>query len=365
MNEPNFPSELNRLAGNLSDLPCGTALYEYVHWLNERLETMPKLFTEQYFSMVTETEVSAPAKRPFLTILTRTQGTRQEMLREMLTSVAAQTDPDFELIIIGHKVSEEQERSIRSILSAYSDLVPKTRYYTLSYGTRTTPLNFGFAHALGTYIAVLDDDDIVMPNYVESFHRAGEEAPGQLLHSYVLDQDWIVERTGSSAELRPCSEPIDTYCVPFHMLRQLETNLCPLMGIAFPTVYFKKYGFVFDESLSTQEDWDYMMHLAPIVGVKDIPKATAVYRKWKNTATSYTVHTGGEWAENYLHVQDKYTAIPMLIPAGHPKIWLPDRSEPVPVPTIGQLIKEKLRKGIPSPIWNLAKSMYRLIFRRD
>lgn len=359
-----FQTELNRLANNISDLQPNTSVFQYVKWLNKQFENKNEQFVRDYLPIIENSQNKAPEHKPFLTILTRTQGSRTEMLREVCQCLSAQTDMDFEFLLIGHKVTEEQHQNIQVFLDEQPEsLRSRTRYLRLDFGSRTTPLNVGFANAYGEYIAVLDDDDLVFDHYVESFHKAANESPGTLLHAYVLGQHWkTIPVPEDEFALCATSAPDKRYCVDFALLKQLHTNYCPLMGIAFPSVYFQKYGFIFDESLSTTEDWDYIMRLVPIFGITDISEPTAIYRWWENTDNSAVLHNQEEWDANYRYIQQKYQDTPILIPAGQDKLYEVTIAVPVEVPASVRIaVKNKIRKKIPGPIWKIFKTLYRFM----
>ncbi len=351
----NLQAQLQRLAVNASDFPANTAVANYITWVNDLLEHPDERFLKEYLPIIEKNSNRDHTKDPFLTIITRTQGNRPEMLQEALLSLAAQSDEDFELILIGHKVTEEQDAELKGILAAQpASLQSKIRYMTLDHGNRTTPLNFGFAHAHGAYVAVLDDDDIVFDHYVESFHKASEKGYGTLLHAYVLLQPWKTLETEHGLALYSAGAPLDPYCKDFHMVRQFEDNNCPLMGIAFPSVYFQKYGIIFDESCAVREDWDYIMRLASLVGVTDIPEATAIYRSWQNALNSAAVHNTQEWDNNYAFLSERFRQMPVLIPQGMEKY---DRREPIAPVSLKAMLKDRLRKYLPTPLLRL----YRLL----
>ncbi len=351
----NLQAQLQRLAVNASDFPANTSVASYITWLNDLLEHRDERFLTEYLPIIEKNNTPDHSKNPFLTIITRTQGSRPEMLRETLLSLAAQSDEDFELIMIGHKVSQAQDAELKGIIASQPpSLQSKIRYMTLDHGNRTTPINFGFAHAHGSYVAVLDDDDIVFDHYVESFHKAAEQGYGTLLHAYVLLQPWKTLETENGLALYSAGAPRDPYCRDFHMVRQFEDNNCPLMGIAFPTVYFHKYGMIFDESCTVREDWDYIMRLASLVGVTDIPEPTAIYRSWQNAENSAAVHNAQEWDDNYAFLSEKFRQMPVLIPQGMEKYH---KREPVPTVSLRSMVKDRLRKYIPTPLLRL----YRLI----
>ena len=126
------------------------------------------------------------------------------------------------------------------------------------------------------------------------------------------------------------------------------------MGIAFPTVYFHQYGMMFDEGCSVREDWDYIMRMASLVGVTDIPEATAIYRSWQNAENSAALHSTAEWDENYAFLSERFRQMPVLLPQGMEKY---SKQEPVPPMSLRRMLKDRLRKYIPAPLLRL----YRLI----
>ena len=107
------------------------------------------------------------------------------------------------------------------------------------------------------------------------------------------------------------------HCAHFDMLCQVYMNNCPLMGLAFPAFAFHKLGFLFDETLTTTEDWDFFMRAAFCLGVCDIKEPTAVYRIWENAESSRTVHDKDEWQKNYDRIQEKFLKVPIVLNKGY------------------------------------------------
>ncbi len=307
----------------LANMPAESSFGRYFEWLNQLVAENQKndLYKNTYLPKVQQEEKARAEHKPFLTVLTRTQGKRPEMLRETLLSLVGQSDHDFELILVGHKLEEDQKAMVEQIIHEQPEILRRRiRFVELNHGNRTTPLNVGFALAHGQYVAVLDDDDIVMDHWVESFHHAAKDHEGMILHAYVFAQDWetVATDTGRNA-LRAVAAPEVNYCVKFDILTQMRLNRCPLLGLAFPTYYFHEMGFIFDETLTTTEDWDYLMRLSSFAGVTDIEEATSIYRLWKNTETSSTLHDASEWKKNYLVIQDKIMDMSLIIPSGNRK----------------------------------------------
>lgn len=354
-------TQLKKLAENASGFLPDTALYQYIAWLNEQLENREEKFEKEYWPIIEREACISGQKAPFLSVITRTQGKRPEMLRETLLSLGGQSDGDFELILIGHKLDEDKKLLVQKILDEQpQSFREKIRFIALDHGTRTTPLNMGFAYARGSYAAVLDDDDVVLDNWVESFHQAAQDKPGTIIHTYVLTQKWMtVDAAEGKTGLRASAAFGAECCIDFELLRQLDYNMCPLMGLAFPTYYFQKLGMIFDEKLTTTEDWDYFMRLSFLSGVADVDHPTSIYRLWENAQNSQTEHTRAEWDKNRDTIQEKYLNMPILIPAGSAKIYMVGTPAPAGCSAERAAIKEKIKKYIPKPIWNIAKKLYR------
>lgn len=291
---------------------------EYLLWLADLLKTSREnpLFCDSYKPIIDANR--AQRGSVFASVVMRTQGRRPEALREALLCLFAQSEQDFEVLLIGHKLKEKEKALVEQILEEQEpEFRKKIRYLPLDYGTRTTPLNYGFAHAHGEYIMILDDDDLVFENWIHNFKEAAEEHPGTLLHSYVFAQQWdVIETEQADAALRACKAPETKYCVDFDFINELTENVCPLMSLAFPAKVFRSWGLIFDETLTTTEDWDYMMRLAFVTGVTDIQEPSAIYRIWTNTESSATIHSPDEWQKNYTTIRKKLRQMPLVLRKG-------------------------------------------------
>ena len=299
-------------------LPKDTVVAEYINWVADTVRNNHKneLYLKNYRPIVEE-EREQP--RVFGSVVMRTQGKRPEALREALLCMYAQSDRDFEVLLIGHKLNREQAELVQRILDELEPSFRKqVRFLPLDAGTRTTPLNFGFAHARGDYIMILDDDDIVLEDWIASYRKAAERKPGSVLHVMSFSQDWqVVDTNYGSQGLRASSKPDPRYCVEFDILTQLYQNKCPTLGYAIPRYAFHDLAMIFDETLTTTEDWDYLMRVATLCGVSDEDRAQAIYRMWVNAESSATVHNEDEWKKNNETIQRKMEKAPVVLPIGY------------------------------------------------
>lgn len=361
-----FQREIEKFSTYMENVPSDTLIGQYIKHINDLIGTKDEKFLKEYQPIIQEEKKRFTGKSPFLSVVIRTQGKRPEMLREALLSLGAQSDDDFEVLLIGHKLNGEQHALVKQILSDLPrKLQDKIRLIKLDHGNRATPLNIGFSCAHGEYISILDDDDLVFDNWVEEFHKASREKQGRILHAYTIAQDWQIVNTDCGLMGLRASSPLkDIFCKDFVMIKQLEMNVCPLGGLSFPAYAFQELGILFDETLDTTEDWDFLMRTSFVTGVKDIRVPTYFYRLWVNAENSSSVHNEDEWKENYNKIEEKFNSMPVILPAGEIKVHKIESTQIEKVVVNEQVplrlaIKERIRKRIPKFIWIPAKKIYR------
>lgn len=294
-----------------------TTVNEYFSWLEQTVDPKTELYRTAHEYMEGERQRFAcqeKTEQPFLSVITRTQGKRPDMLRETLLCLTAQSNTDFELLLMGHNLSQEQDSMVKEIIAEMPEWMrAKTRLVPVTGGTRTTPLNEGFRQAKGKYIVILDDDDVAFGDWVEEFYRLSQENDGKVLHTYTVMQEW--ETVGQNIP-RAIGAPSEIYCKDFNFFEELSINSCPPGALAFPAYAFKELGIHFDETMTTTEDWDYLMRCAFLTGVASSNKVTFLYRQWRNAESSATVHSRKEWDDNYARIVGNFVRTPIVMPIG-------------------------------------------------
>jgi glycosyltransferase involved in cell wall biosynthesis/2-polyprenyl-3-methyl-5-hydroxy-6-metoxy-1,4-benzoquinol methylase len=264
-----------------------------------------------------EAVVEEPVDEPFLSVLIRTQGRRPQELREAFLSLAAQSNQDFEILVIAHRTSIEQQKTIERVIADQPPaLQERTRLLRIDRGKRSTPLNFGLEHARGRYVSIFDDDDIVLGHWVEEFAKAERDFGGRILRSVALRQNVTVIDVLGADGVRATSAPKPVYEATFSLARHVARNESPPIGWVFPRSLHRDFGLTFDESMTTTEDWEFLLQAAQIVGVTDVSRVGAIYRWWIDRDSSRTVHPRDEWLQNELEVRRRIDAKPFLLPAG-------------------------------------------------
>ena len=305
-------------------MPADTSIARYLDYIAQNKTPSVKVPTPRLFPGASGRQDqqgdSFAGREPFLSVIVRTQGKRIEELTDVLLCLMAQQEDDFELLIIGHKVAPEAQGPLLELIESFPpQLTRRIRYYAVDWGSRTAPLQVGFAAARGHYVTALDDDDLVMDTWVSEFKKLAAEHDGCMLHTYNVTQEWKVQsesRGEASHKLCSASAFNSCYCHPFDAASQLHINTCPFMSLAFPRFVFDKLGFSFDERLTTTEDWDFLMRVYAVCGVADGEEVTSIYRLWTNAETSHTLHNAREWDRNYTLVVDKMNDHPYLLGPG-------------------------------------------------
>ena len=127
-------------------------------------------------------------------------------LKEAIDSILTQKFADWELIAVNDGSTDQS----KEILSTYDD--PRVRVFTLPENTGRTPaLRYAFEQARGEYIAVLDADDVALP---ERLARQVEFLDNHPEVVFVGSWAQIIDETGritstleppvNSEELRDC-----------------------------------------------------------------------------------------------------------------------------------------------------------------
>ncbi|GAA1913521.1 glycosyltransferase family 2 protein [Nocardioides hwasunensis] len=251
---------------------------------------------------------------PFLSIVTRTQGRRLSCLEDVLTCLAGQSDRDFELLVVCHRTTPDELAAVEGVLASAPDwLRDAVRVLPVERPGRAAPLNDGFAAARGRYVVALDDDDTVLAHYVATFKAAAAEHEGRLLRAVAVRQD-VVPRD-DAGDVLPISvgDPYREWPLDFSLVDHLSDNYSPIMSVAFPRGAVHGLGLRFDETLQANEDWEYVVRCAAVLGVVSVREITSVYRWWLHTASSREAHTADEWDEARSRIQSAVTGSVLLL----------------------------------------------------
>ncbi len=306
--------------------------------LNLVLEAVPAVrgLIEPYLDPRRDVETAAlqnDDERPFLSIVTRTQGQRNALLREALLSLGGQSDPDFESLVVVHSDGEQAFHQVESMIDDFpACLRSRIRVLRCERAGRASPINDAIANSRGKYIVVLDDDDVVLGHYVETFKDMFEKSPGKLLRAACVRQEFEIYAQGAVRYPIATSWFNADWPETYDMIAHQHSNFTPFMSVAYPATLFRTLRLSFEEDLSTLEDWSFTSKVASLCGVENSPNVTSVYRWWTNGLSSSFLHNSQEWEANRSRVIAQRDALPIVLPPGSVQrlvSWKDERDESV------------------------------------
>ena len=207
-------------------------------------------------STVPDAAASASAT-PLVSVLVRSLD--RPLLAEALASVAAQTHPRIEVVVVAARPGHGP---VPATAGAHPvRLVPATETRP-----RSLAANVALDAASGDWLLFLDDDDWLMPEHIARLVAAVQAHPQSLAaYAGVAMVD---------AEGRPFGQAFD---LPFDAVRLLSGNLTPIHAVLFSRRLLA-LGCRFDEALDRYEDWDFWLQVAQYTVPVHVPGVSAVYR---------------------------------------------------------------------------------------
>ena len=200
---------------------------------------------------------------PLISVIVRTTG--RDTLDEALDSIAVQTYPNVEVILVDAKGGLGFARSILS----------RCRFPVRVAGgegalRRGAAANAGLDAAKGVFVAFLDDDDWLYPHHLARLHRALS------LNRYAQAAYAGIDMIEEHADGR--RQRVSAYNDPWDPARLLCENYIPIHAVLFRRSLITEYGCRFDEALPVCEDWDFWIQLSRETPFVQVPESGGAYR---------------------------------------------------------------------------------------
>jgi hypothetical protein len=194
---------------------------------------------------------------PLVSVLVRS--TDRPLLGQALASVAAQTHPRIEVVVVA-------ARPGHGPVQATAGVHPLRLLQATEPRPRSLAANVALDAAAGDWLLFLDDDDWLMPEHIARLVAAVQAHP-QSLAAYAGVA--LVDADGT-----PLGQAFD---LPFDAVRLLSGNLTPIHAVLFSRRLLA-LGCRFDESLDRYEDWDFWIQVARHTVPVHVPGVSAAYR---------------------------------------------------------------------------------------
>lgn len=205
--------------------------------------------------------MGAVSTSPLVSVVIPTYN-RERLLPRAISSVLAQTIPDFELLI----VDDGSEDNTAQVVAGYSDKRIRYLRHPINQG-QNAALNSGVGAATGTYVAFLDSDDEWLPDYLE-----------QILRVFSTDQSLgaVYSRAGART---PDGELKASY--PFTLSGNIYKEVLAQGYLSHMiTLVVKRRGFetagLFDTDFVVCQDDDFCFRVAKNFKVGLVPKILAI-----------------------------------------------------------------------------------------
>lgn len=200
--------------------------------------------------------------------------TKEEYFREAVESILAQTFTDFELLISDNA----SEPYIKNIVKSYTD--PRIVYLRLDVNRGPSGArNFAIERASGKYLAMIDSDDVSLPE------RLAEEVAYMEAHPETGCLGTEAEIIGDDA----AEMSSDYFRSRENISGDLVLNGCPFCqsSVMFRKSVIDKYGIRYREEYNCAEDYAFYVDLLGRTEFKILDKKLIKYRFF----TGNTSHT--------------------------------------------------------------------------
>ncbi len=231
-------------------------------------------------------------KTPLVSVIIRTCG-RPQVLANALKSIQAQRYPAIEVVVI----EDDKNISEKYIKENFSTL--NVSYHCTNHKCgRCKSGNLGLALARGEYLNFLDDDDILLPNHVETLARRLEDT--HYLAAYAIAEEHQIVTDRRCPPGKRVRRRLIRYKQPYNRLLLCYMNYIPIQSIMFHRKVYDELGG-FDEQMDLLEDWDLWVRYSAHYDFLYVPTVTSVY---------YTPYKG---RQKHMREHDMHAAMEMAL----------------------------------------------------
>ncbi len=200
------------------------------------------------------------------------------LLREAVDSVMDQTLKNFEIILVDNNANEETRAEIQMVLETYSS---KIRLIHEPTQGNSSARNRGIMEARGEYIALLDDDDKMYPDRLESQVAFAKDQPEATIIYSLID---VISYDGSRIVIPRLAPTVEFFVRPVMEDHPRYSTDPPLLVTPSVMLFSRERALragIFDISYNPchTEDTDFcfrMWHLGPFKG---IDRSLSMYRQ--------------------------------------------------------------------------------------
>lgn len=229
---------------------------------------------------------------PLVSIITRTYN-RPERLSESLESQTHQRFKDFEVVVVN-----DAGEDVQSVLDRFKDTLRVRCIVHETNRGRTAALNSGILNAQGTYVAFVDDDDVIYPEHLETLVGAAKATGYPVVYGDVIN---VTYQRDASGEFQRVLEQL-VYSFDFERNNFLLANYIPINCLLIAKCCINDVG-LFDETLLVYEDWELLIRLSQKYDFYHVAKRVGEYRRRDDNSN---ILEKERYLENEKIVKDRY-----------------------------------------------------------
>lgn len=238
-----------------------------------------------------------------VTVLIRTTGSKNVFLEEALMSLSDQIIQPNEVHLLCHNVKEPELLDLESLVYwARSTLKLNVKLKQIKGGNRGYPLQIGLSESTTDYVCFLDDDDLVLNNWISCFLEQVNE--DSIVRTLIANRN--VEYFDDKHR-HVSSNLIMQYENQFSWLQGFRRNHTPIHGFMLPRKRLSELGINFSESLKVCEDWDLLMRASIYLNVLDTETVTGIYNINSNNQKSG--ENASTWIATEKHIRSNLSKV--------------------------------------------------------
>ena len=212
---------------------------------------------------------------PLVSVIIATYN-RAHIISHAIESVLKQTCKDYEIIVVDDGSSDGTEQLLRERYAEKIVYIGREANAGLSAARNT-----GIQAARGRYVAILDDDDLWLPEKLEMQICLIEKQPSLGLvycNSFTVNEhDEVLGELKGTKKGTIFDDLLSSNC------------LGPPSGVLLPKKVFAQTGY-FDEDLTALEDWDLWIRVAQWYAIDFVERPLLKYRVHSNNMSSNIVN---------------------------------------------------------------------------
>jgi glycosyltransferase involved in cell wall biosynthesis len=215
-----------------------------------------------------------PDHCPLVSVITRTYRGRDRFLRQAILSVAHQTYPNIEHVIV-----EDGRETLRGVVDEAADLTGlRVRYLAIEKAGRSAAGNAGLAAAQGRWCVFLDDDDLLFADHVEALVQGLLDARGAVASyspAFEVLTEYPADPEAAYSEIGHDTPPSLRQTFDIGVLR--HHNFMAIQSVLFERRLFEERGG-FELDMHALEDWVLWNLYACRNTFVFVPKTTSLFR---------------------------------------------------------------------------------------